>query len=531
MKLVLSALCVSITAGHFWTAVGMTQVAGGSQPNPTTLVGSPAVRAAEFRTTKVYQSREHPSYTSWVSFFPGDRGQWYIGCEEVTTPKEPHPGASKQWVYEMGLPRGYDKSRYDMELVLLRSEEDLKSWNVISRQAVKASGGSFAQARTKDGRFLRFVWSCYSTDPTARPEEIFYQSSDNGHTWRRMPPFVSDHFAWYPHRLRTLRDGTLVLCAAYSFKWGKGSDYPVRTAIKLDAVTDMQMALFFSFDQGGSWSEPLTILNGQNVSETDFVELPDGNLLFVNNSIFAVPGRQIIYRQGKHFTPGPLEKVHSGTVPETICLTEDEVLLGCQRPGIYYWSDDLGLNWQPLEGIPNNVEVYQPWIQYLGNKKVACAGHLGADDPIHSRDQYISLHTFKIQVLRKTSHTRLWIERGYDEAKQRFLNSYIISLTSSNTLLAGKDIEIWYVARDAPGYDSWNSKPLAERMKAGGKSLTVRTGANGTALLTLPEFDGIENIHASYQIVVRFNPDHRDPDYQPAQLPQLEYYANSGVDR
>jgi hypothetical protein len=85
-------------------------------------------------------------------------------------------------------------------------------------------------------------------------------------------------------------------------------------------------------------------------------------------------------------------------------------------------------------------------------------------------------------------------------------------------------------ARDTPGYDSWNSKPLAERMKLGGKILTVRTGADGTADLALPEFDGITSIHASYQMVIRFNAEHQYPDYQPAQLPQLEYYANSGLD-
>ncbi len=32
-------------------------------------------------------------------------------------------------------------------------------------------------------------------------------------------------------------------------------------------------------------------------------------------------------------------------------------------------------------------------------------------------------------------------------------------------------------------------------------------------------------IHHSYQFVVRFNQDRRDPDYTPAQSPQLELYA------
>ena len=519
----------------------------------------PGVRATDFESRKIYQSSQRPSYTSWVSFFPGEDGQWYLGCEEVKTPDKALPGAPKQWVYEMSLPRAYDQSRHLMELVLLRSDDQLKTWNVISREPVRASGGSFAQARTKDGTLLRFVWACYSLDPTTRPSEIYYQSRDDGQTWKKMPPFVSEHFAWYPHRLRTLRDGTLALCAPRASKWGNGTDYPIRAATKLDTVSDMEMTLFFSYDQGQTWAGPLPILSGQAVSETDFVELPEGNLLFFNNSIFATPGRQMVYREGRRFTPGPLERVHSGTVPETVCLTDEGVLIGCLRPGKYYWSSDLGQNWQPLEGAPGTIEVYQPWIHYLGSNKVACAGHLGADDPIGGRDQYVSLHTFKVQVMRKTGDVKLWIERGYDEARRTFLNSFTISLTSTvhssihsstNPLihqstnpsihqsinqpagspLAEKDIQVWYVARDAPGYDSWNSKPLAERMKKGGKTVSVRTDATGKARLDLPEFDGTASIHASYQMVIRFNADHTYPDYNSAQLPQLEFYANSGLD-
>ncbi len=492
--------------------------------------GVPAVRAVSFQSRDVYHSKQRPGYACWVSFFPGEHGQYYLGFEEVTTPDKPQPRASKQWVYEMMLPRGYDQSKYLMELVLLESDDGMKSWRTISRQPVRATGGSFAQARTKDGRFLRFVWACYAFDRSVKPNEIYYQSSDNGKTWEKMPPFVSGEFAWYPHRLRALRDGTLVLCAPLAHSWGEGTDYPVRAATKLDTVNDMQMTLFFSFDQGKTWSGPLPILSGQMVSETDFVELKDGNLLFINSSIFASPGRQIIYRKGRQFTPGPLERVHSGTVPETICLTDDDILVGCMRPGNYYWSDDLGRNWRPLEGAPTTMEVYQPWMLYLGGGKVACAGHFGADDPVHSRDQFVSIHTFDVQRLRRTAGTRLWIEREYDESGQRFLNSFTISLTSDGVPVPDKDIQVWYVSRDTPGYDSWNTRPLEERMKAGGKSITLHTGPDGKAVLALPEFDGISDIHASYQMVIRFNADGAYPDYRPAQLPQLEFYANSGLD-
>src|SRR6185369_2094901 len=79
------------------------------------------IRATEFRSTNVYQSKQRPSYTSWVSFFPGSKpDEWYIGCVELTKPAQPTTRATTQHVYEMSLPRGYDTSRYLQELVLLK---------------------------------------------------------------------------------------------------------------------------------------------------------------------------------------------------------------------------------------------------------------------------------------------------------------------------------------------------------------------------------------------------------------------------
>ena len=114
----------------------------------------------------------------------------------------------------MSLPRGYDSSKYLKEHVLLKSDDRLEHWNVVARSKSDASGlGDFSQARTKNGNLLRFVWACYSTDRSVKTSDIYYRSDDEGKTWEKMPTFVSDRFAWYPHRLRALRDGTLVLAA------------------------------------------------------------------------------------------------------------------------------------------------------------------------------------------------------------------------------------------------------------------------------------------------------------------------------
>ncbi|MGI8967243.1 MAG: hypothetical protein ACR2H1_14310 [Limisphaerales bacterium] len=162
------------------------------------------MRATNFLSKKIYQSPQRPSYTSWASFFPGERGEWYLGFVEMTKLDRPQPRASKEFVYGMALPRGYDTSKHKQELVLMKSADNLQTWKEVGRELVTANGGTFAQARTKDGKLLRFVWAAYSRDPATKPNEIYYQSSDEGKSWKKMPPFVSGEFAWYPHRLRTL---------------------------------------------------------------------------------------------------------------------------------------------------------------------------------------------------------------------------------------------------------------------------------------------------------------------------------------
>ena len=518
----------------------------------------PAIRAKKFASHGIYHSSQTPGYSSWVSFFAGERGQWYIGLEEVRKPEEPLPKASRQSWYEVSLPVGYDKSQYLMEAVILESNDGMKTWKEVSRQAYhhQHSVHQFATTRTKDGRFLRFIWACYSLDPSVKPNEIFYVSDDEGKTWQKMPPFHHEQFRSTPHRLRTLRDGTIVLAIPLSPRYGKGTDHPIRATQNLDAVAQSSMCLCFSYDQGYTWSDLLPIYGGQIVSETDFVELPGGDLLCINNSIFANPGRQRIYRstdpQGRTaWTPGCLERAHgkngigeANQVPETVALTEDGILVGCMRAGRYSWSDDLGIMWYGLEGVPDiGREVYQPWIHYLGENRFACAGHFGRDAPISGDDrddQTINLHLFSIEVLRKTKNTELQVVRDYDEDAGRWRNAYTISLLCEGEPVPDKEIEFWYAERDKPGYDGRGQRRIEERMAAGGKLIRARTDAGGNAHVELSELDDLDyihrdwpaprDVHLSYTLVVRFNQDGQYPEYKPAQSSQFGFYAISYQD-
>jgi hypothetical protein len=513
------------------SSAGVPRVAAQAANNPGD-VAKGAVRAVDFESRPVYHSPEHPGYACWVSFFPGEAGQWYLTCERVTRPAKPYPRASREAWYGMSLPNGYDKAPLQMTIVMLESRDDMKTWKVISEQPVRYqhSAGSFGQARTKDGRFLRFVWACYSLEPGANAGEILYASDDNGKTWQKQPEFHDPRFASTPHRLRTLRDGTLVLALHEWPRWGPGTDRPRRSCVNLNAVTDACMNLCFSHDQGRTWTSPLPIYAGRAISETDFVELPSGDLLCINNSIFADPGRQIIHRTKHGFVPGAFERSYSKLVPETVAMTEDGLLVGCMRNSSYAWSDDLGLTWFPLEGIPESIakekETYQPWIQYLGNGRFANAGHYGHDNFYGELDQYVMIHSFRVEQLRRTKNTHIDLVRAFDEAKSRWKNAYTLTLTCDGQPLAWKELEFWFVERGKPGYDEGGKMTLEERMKTGGETIRVSTGGDGTAHVAIPRLDAITYIHHDIQLVARFNADRRDPDYKPAQTLEFQFYSN-----
>lgn len=497
------------------------------------------VRAIGFERRVIFRSAGKPGVVTTISFFPGERGKWYIGCEELSLPERPLPRASRDHWYAFGLPEGYDKSEYLLEQLILESTDNLQSWRPISRNPVRYqhSAGSYGMASPEEGCFVRFVWRCYALDDGAHPGEICETSADGGATWHRQPALHDSRFASYAHRLRTLSDGTLALALPLAPVFNVGQP---RLAMDLDIDAEFRMHLVFSCDRGKTWTSPLPIYGGEKVPETDFVELPSGDLLCINHHLFSArAGRQIVYRTAQGFVPGPYEIVE-GAVPETVCLTEDGIMVGCLRGPRYFWSDNLGKSWQELAGIPDSVidwrahgepggDVYQPWMQYLGNGKVACAGHYGSDDPVEkSYDNYAVLHIFDLQVAGRRKEANITLMRNYNEREQKWDNVYVLALMCEGEPLAGKEMEVWYVERWQPGFDQVRKNTLEQRMRMGGKLVRLTTDSDGRATLALPEFDETTDIHHAIQIVARFNADRSDPGFLPAQSLQYMFYSRAG---
>ncbi|MBI3919855.1 MAG: hypothetical protein HY318_00455 [Armatimonadetes bacterium] len=221
-------------------------------------------------------------------------------------------------------------------------------------------------------------------------------------------------------------------------------------------------------------------------------------------------------------------------MPETVCLTDEGFLVGCLRVSEYMWSDDLGQSWWRIQGIPvleggeanpQRYECYQPWMHYLGDGRIACAGHYGGDDPLGHRDQYLNIHLFRVAAQRRARECRILVDRDFDETENVYKNAYTMTLLCDGSPLPGRELEFWYAPQGDPGYDQEGVRPLEARMKVGGTTLKVVTDAKGLARVSVPEMDNMTDRHAHYLVIAGFNADGRDSEYKPAQTPQLLFYA------
>ena len=85
----------------------------------------------------------------------------------------------------------------------------------------------------------------------------------------------------------------------------------------------------------------------------------------------------------------------------------------------------------------------------------------------------------------------------------------------------GKAIEFSIVGRDEPGYEPFGGAMPWVR----GHKEVVTTDDKGVARVSFPEQATITDIHRSFQIAVRFDPERTDEKYQRSTSLTIEYYA------
>ena len=508
-------------SGGGWLAIGLVGMLMGAGMMNATTAAEPRARAVGFQEKQVYHSSEKVGHCAWVQLWREPEGGLRISFSESRTPKEgrkPTPIDIDRWEVG-GMPATYNFSGLISETVYMRSTDEGKSWTKSG-----SGGGAISPVSLPDGRMLGLSWA--SGYPGKAGGGGLMESTDGGKTWKRVHEIMDDdHYIVYPFVMRLLNDKkTLMVYCPYAPTYGPGKEFPVRNATKPGVPNAFQGALYWSRDFGKTFVGPITIYPGQSVSETDFVELPSGDLLFMHHKMYTGKcHRQLVRRTKLGYVPEAFERV-GDSMPEMFLRTKDGYLVGASRNGPYLWSDDDGMTWRPVEDAPPCN--YQPRAMMIEDDTILFCWHKGADLAYQEADMWIGQHTFKLEMLNPKMRTKLRLGRVKDEAKRKYIPAFTATLTTEDGKpVAGKPIEFSIAGRYEAGYANFGGgTPWV-----GGKTTTATTNENGVARVDYPEQQKITDIHKSFQLCARFDPERKDGEHLPATTIVWEYYAVTPV--
>jgi hypothetical protein len=481
----------------------------------------PTVRPAQHQRVEVYAPEVRPGFTAWVTAF--EYGDGSIGVSF----KETRQAANDRYerpTLEMGEAAGSPVSygAIDFASPLLVSERvylrttDGISYTETGRCPIE--DGAFTNVGFPDGRIIGLEVRRVNESHTGWCDFIdLRESTDGGSTWTTLPPLMSGT-SCYVWRVRRLRDGTIVVLASlYGTPWGSDQERTTRnTMFPGETYLSKIQTFFLTSTDGISYSSPNYVLPGIGAHEYDFVERPDGSLLFVAGDVQATPvARQIVQRRPEGWIngsmlaiavgapPDPVSNPQGGWVPETMVAAHDGLIVGARRNKPYSVSNDDGRNWIPVADLP--VSLYQPFMIELADGRIANYGHVGSDSPFGHQDMTIGVDIFTIDNTLPAS-PKLTLQRLLNEANDQYLNRFAARLTVGGEPLPGAKLTFRFVEVWNPD-GSYTTCP----QEAAPHQVTAVTDSDGVAVVDAAMFDGRGDINLYYNADVVYLPAEGDP--------------------
>ena len=209
-------------------------------------------RAVDFESREVYYPEHRPGYTAWVALFPFGNGDIGLAFDEVR--RAPNPRfipVSIEFVESCGFAYQFDQVYVSSghpnllhERVHMKSPDAGRTWKEFHRGWGKAG----YRVAYPDGRLVAVFYGSnqyYERGPDRRYTSV-EESFDGGRSSRqiaRLSPAI------IPHRVKKLRDGSLVILGPIEPPFGPGCSRPKANA-RYPGERFVQPALMFSPDGG-----------------------------------------------------------------------------------------------------------------------------------------------------------------------------------------------------------------------------------------------------------------------------------------
>ena len=329
-------------------------------------------KVLNYQEKQIYHSPDTPGFTCWVEVWQmPNQGPIQCTFTQKTGPMD-NPVTS---------------------MPVLQSNDKGQTWNRVAGDV--PVGASHGMVVLSDGTIVRPVWN---GDPNGAG--YTQRSTDGGRTWDAPVHFVSSsqHRAW-PTLIKPLSDGRLVLMAGIWLRDGTN-----------EPGEKIQKTMFVSADRGKTWGSPIELmpLSVGNCEESDFAELPNGNLLWIHRTSHAKPDgsyshsdrmQSITRKVGDTFVADPssvLPWPHSGF--PCVLMTHEGIILDLCNTGSH-WSADNGATWHNLTALGETLAThYYPRALQTTDGTIVIISHVGGDDVYGAVDQSIYQQTFRISA-------------------------------------------------------------------------------------------------------------------------------------